>query len=82
MEKELTFCKNCKHSICKSRGSDIWYNWVCGASERKPAVDVVTGKSGFEGVNDLGTKYVTDEQYLYCRDVNDGNCKKYSQGVA
>ena len=45
---KITICKNCDHGICRNTSRNVWYHWYCGVSKRKPAIDVVTGVSGFE----------------------------------
>jgi hypothetical protein len=77
-----TICKNCKfhRAIYQNTAcADAWYNHTCAAVEREPAVDYVTGARGFLARNDLGTVYVTDREFEYCRDINtNGNCEYYS----
>ena len=76
--REMTICFKCKHHR-RIGSTDIWYDQVCLAHRRQPAVDPVTGKKGFGGVNDLGREYFTDQGYLHCRDINDGACSRFER---
>lgn len=78
--RDMTICAKCKHFLGKERGTpreDIWYNHFCTASPRKVEIDPVTGKERYYAVNDLGQEYYTHEKYMFCRDVNKGNCPKF-----
>jgi len=76
-----TICANCANLFRKEPADspryDVWYNLLCMASPLVETVDIVSGKTGYSQVNDLGKEYVTDEAYEYCRDVNKGTCGKF-----
>lgn len=76
-----TICVECKHHrhIVKNRAAPhVWYNHFCGAVEHAPVIDCVTGERGFSSGNDLGRGIVTQDQFAYCRDINQGNCEYFS----
>lgn len=72
----ITICANCRFFIQKG---SIWYDQLCGRSERQEAIDPVTGKRGWVGQNDFGMKHVSDQQFDYARDVNHGSCVMYEE---
>ena len=71
---DLTICAMCSHCI----KGDMWYNTFCSEYPRAKAIDLVTGESGYTSKNDLGTTSVSGQQYNFCRDINQGNCEKFS----
>jgi hypothetical protein len=78
----LTICTECRHHrliLRNPAAPNVWYNHYCGAMEREPTIDPVTGESGFLGRNDLGRTYFTDVAYHHCRDINHGNCEYFSK---
>ena len=80
--KKPTICKECRHLKLKpdDRASCrfIWYNMLCKKSERAAGFDPCTGEPGYMAENSLGTRYVTDEPFGYCRDKNiDGRCPDF-----
>jgi hypothetical protein len=73
----MTICINCKYFI---QNGPIWYDQFCGADELPATIDPVTGKSGYEGINDLGGKYITQQKHPFANRVNiDGNCPLYQK---
>lgn len=81
-EPPKTICGDCRHFLNREPTgprSDVWYNHMCSASPRPDAIDPVTGKHGYAGKNDLGGAFVTDERYMFCRDVNTGNCSLFDK---
>jgi len=81
MEKK-TICYKCKYfhnaEPCGYR-NNIWYNHFCKASPLKTDIDPVTGRMSFVTENCLGKGAYTDRRFAYCRDINEGNCKKYEK---
>lgn len=77
-----TDCRHHKHLIKNPSAPHVWYNHFCGAVEREPAVDPVTGRLGFLGRNDLGTTCVTEDQFHFCRDINRGDCEYFVKIVS
>lgn len=75
-----TICTQCAHHIqaedIPSR-QDIWYNHLCGASPLPTKIDPVTGKRAHYDENSIG-EGPTMSEFYYCRDVNKGNCPKFS----
>lgn len=71
-------CKHHRHIVQNPAAPHVWYNHQCGAVEREPTIDPVTGESGYLGRNDLGTTYITEDRYAFCRDINRGNCEYFS----
>ncbi len=76
MENPLTICVRCRHFMPSGQQ---WYQQFCRASPRDAAIDPVTGKPGFQATNDLGRTYITQEQYAYARDINNGACSLYQE---
>ncbi len=80
-----TVCKRCENMVVGPCGGkygppwDVWYNLTCKAYPRKKVVCPLTGKDAYEGVNDLGNAYTTDEPYDYCRNHNQGNCSAFKE---
>lgn len=77
---QITICIDCKHH----RGGDktaIWYDHYCSHPDhsRPLGVDPVTGVHGYMAKNDLGMTYFTNQESPYCRDYNDGTCKRFVQ---
>ena len=78
----MTICINCKPHLKITRNSaapNVSYDHYCGAVERTPTVDPVTGKPCFVGREHLGQTYTTEDRYHNCRDINKGNCKYYME---
>jgi len=74
----IPICIHCKFVRIKV-DNGIWYNYRCGAQEvkRQEVVDPVSGKTGYGSVNDLGRVNITDEEYPYCREINNGTCSLF-----
>ena len=70
----MTICKLCKHFVSSG---DIWYEQFCKAQPKPISINPVTGKHGYQSVNDLGQVYFTDNPYHYSRDINNGDCKLF-----
>jgi len=77
MAAAVTICHDCRHHRFVDTGRWFmdyhrytWWNQMCAAAPRPPAIDFVTGKEGFGGVNDLGGQYVGDQPFAFCREVN------------
>jgi len=74
--EEKPICINCKH-VLRSAEPLIWYNFRCKLAKRVPSIDCVSGKPGFVTQNSLGMGYISDDEYEYCRDNNQGTCQNY-----
>ena len=78
-----TICVQCKHheGIEDGHRTDCWYNHFCKHPETLLIrdIDPVTGVEGYAKVNSLGTPYLTDSPFPYCRDINHGNCPRYER---
>ena len=76
---EPKFCSGCRfhHNLePDSPREDVWYNNICKATSRAPAEDFITGRKGFLGCNDIGSVYITDVEFEYCRSISiNGNCE-------
>lgn len=71
----MTICYECKNFINLAQNScreHIWYNHICLASPSRTRVNPVTGMTEFIEGDESG--------YMYCRDVNFGNCDKFEKG--
>lgn len=76
----MTICQNCIYfqNIAKNGfNSDVWYNHLCKASPLPREINPTTGENVPVQFNSLGMKYVSPNDYEFCRNVNDGNCPKY-----
>lgn len=77
----MNCCVKCEY--CSERAPDKpWWAYLCRHPKRKrtPVLDPVTGRSRYQGVNDLGTTYYTDELWSNCREFNgDGTCSWWSE---
>mgnify|MGYP001606881511 CR=1 FL=1 len=77
---EVTICTHCVHFMNLDPGSPrehIWYNHLCKATPLPTKVDPYDGKTKAHSVNDLGGEYFTENQFQYCRNVNDGRCPNF-----
>lgn len=63
-----TACKDCKNLISTGE-SEIWYNHRC-------RVNVVPG--GFNYFTGVVETPTGNEKYMFCRDVNKGNCLSFT----
>lgn len=80
VEQVVSVCTKCRSFMNLEPGSPrehIWYNHLCKATPLPTAIDPYDGKTKPCGVNDLGNKYFTENQFQYCRNVNEGNCPKF-----
>lgn len=80
---QITICTNCVHfknaeANDKSR-SEIWYNHLCLAHPLPKSINFVTGIEQYYIENDIGKIVFTDQEFKYCKDINDGKCQKYIQ---
>jgi hypothetical protein len=79
-----TICAKCANLYRKEPPSspryNIWYNLLCMASPLPEVVDPVSGETGYASTNDLGRGVIGENPWMYCRDVNHGNCPKYYPG--
>ena len=79
LKQAVTICTQCVHFMNlkpRSPRAHIWYNHLCKATPLPTTIDP-DGKKRFYAVNDLGQEYFSDNQYQYCREVNNGNCPKF-----
>ena len=77
---EVTVCTRCVHFMNLEPGSPrehVWYNHLCKATLLPVKVDPYDGKTKSYGKNYLGSEYFTENQFQYCRNVNDGKCPKF-----
>ncbi len=77
----MTFCKNCSNFINLDVGSpreNVWYNHLCAASPLPTRIDPFDGNEKPFSKNDLGQEHPSRHWFEYCRDVNNGECQKYS----
>lgn len=77
---EVTVCTACLHFVNLEPGSSrahIWYNHLCKATPLPTKVDPYDGKTKPYSVNDLGDEHFTENEFPYCRNVNDGSCPKF-----
>ncbi len=80
-KESVTICLNCKHfcNIAKdSFHAEVWYNHLCNASPLPTAVDPYDGGVKPFQANSFGVQYFTEHQFEYCRNVNKGNCSKFT----
>lgn len=80
--QSVTICKECKHFKNlepNSARSDVWYNHLCKASPLPKTIDPMDGKLKPQSVNSLGMSYFSENEFHYCRDINDGACKLYEK---
>lgn len=83
--KMTTVCKWCLHlRNLEPEGAraDVWYNHLCAASPSPTDVDPYDGKKKPFTSNTLGQRYFHDNEFEYCRDVNDGHCQKFTALIA
>ena len=76
----ITICIKCEHFVNLEPASPrehIWYNHLCKASPLPTKIDPYDGKTKRYTVNGLGNEYFTENQFEYCRNVNDGKCSKF-----
>ena len=76
----MNICKNCKHF--NLIGNAIWYNAFCHHPENEKVltVDPVFGTSSYQGKNDLGTVYYSNDKFDNCRKFNsDGHCTQFEE---
>ena len=83
-QNNVSVCKNCKHFRNlepDSPRAHVWYNHVCARSPKPKKIDPYDGKLKPWGKNDLGGKvfYSEEKEFQYCRDVNDGQCRKFEE---
>ena len=78
-----TICVDCVHHNGATM-EEAWYAHYCQSLEVRLVADIdpVTGVKGYAKRNDLGTAYLTDTPYPFCRDVNRGNCPHYESKVS
>jgi len=76
-----TICVECVHfmnvAVDDKTRSDIWYNHLCLASPLPKRINYVTGIEQHYLENDTGKVVFTDQEYKYCKDVNDGKCPRF-----
>lgn len=83
MANQVTICTRCGHFLNLEPGSvreHIWYNHLCKASPLPKGVDPYDGKEKACSINAFGGRYFSDNEFQYCRDVNDGNCQQFQDG--
>ena len=73
----ITICTQCTHYL-STYPDGRWYGQFCTATSLKRGIDPVSGAEKSTRVNDLGMRYYTDELYAWCREVNTGNCPKFT----
>lgn len=77
---EVTVCYDCLHFLNSEPTGprkDIWYNHRCGAISLPLAINPITGCNQYYQQNSLGETYFADQEHPYCRNMNDGNCKRF-----
>ena len=77
---EVTVCVQCKFFINLEPGSSrehVWYNHLCSATPLPKKIDPYDGKKKPWSRNDLGGEYFSDNEFKYCKNVNDGKCPKF-----
>ncbi|HLC78659.1 MAG TPA: hypothetical protein VJH92_06045 [Candidatus Nanoarchaeia archaeon] len=78
---KITICTECTHFINlepNSSRKDVWYNHLCSANKLPTKIDPYDGKKKPFGVNALGDAVFSDKPHKYCRDLNEGNCRDFS----
>jgi hypothetical protein len=75
-ENMMKICAECKHKLFKGA---IWYDQYCTAIENSKAKDPVSGKMRYVETNDFGDQYYTYHKHPYCRDINNGSCRKFEK---
>lgn len=79
-QDEVTICTQCVHFKNlepHSARKDVWYNHLCQATPLPKKVDPYDGKMKPCAVNDLGREHFTENEFQYCRELNDGKCPKF-----
>ena len=86
MKPSMTICTKCKHykfiHTNKRESKNMWFNHFCKAVPHKKVIDPVTGEMSYLIDNDLEQAIYSTEkedQYPFCRDINDGNCEYYEE---
>lgn len=70
MQRELTFCERCAH-VYKPDKNDAPWRWLCIKHRRVEGFGFVT-TGAWDGF----------PPYLYCKDVNGGQCPLYEEAEA
>lgn len=76
-----TICTKCVHFFNlepNSPRSHTWYNHLCCASPLPKAVDPFDGQEKPYRTNDIVRQYFVDKEFEYCREINNGNCPKFT----
>ncbi len=71
MDSKMVICVKCKYHGDTPTRLNTRYKHVCKhpKTKRTKGIDPVTG----------GKCYPGGQQYPYCRDLNDGSCKRFKQ---
>lgn len=81
MSNKSTFCVNCANLMRGEPSSspryDMWYNMLCKASPLEESISPITGEIVYIQTNDFGKRVESDKPYDYCRNVNNGSCRKF-----
>lgn len=81
IENIKTICYGCKHfKNLDPDGitADLWYSHLCTATPLPQARDPVTGKILSVEQGSSIPNYI-NRRWVYCREINDGNCAKYCE---
>ncbi len=75
-----TTCKECAEFVGLEPGTareGIWYNHLCKANPFPVGIDPYDGELKPMSQNDLGQTVFVEHRWDYCRNHNDGRCKRY-----
>lgn len=78
----ITVCFRCKFFLNKEPNTpraDVWYNHLCQKRPLLKGINPVTGKPQYIASNDLGQYHYTDQEFVFCRDINNGNCQDFEE---
>ena len=76
IKKSVTICAKCKHF----EPDECAYWSRCKASTLHPAINFITGESGYAESNNPDRTYITDSPYEYCSEINThGTCPKFER---
>jgi len=79
-QPKATICTKCVHFMSLEPGSvrkHVWYNQLCKAAPLPTKIDPYDDNIKPFNINNFGNEYFTENEFRYCRDVNDGNCPKF-----
>ena len=80
MRPRFTVCTECEHFLNLDSGScreSIWYNHLCKASPLPKRRDPYDGIEKPWQTNDIGGGGVAEHEFHFCRNANDGSCRKW-----